>query len=624
MPQSLQAGVSRFDRLDFGEGKWKAVRQGEQISDERTGHFDRARRRNSDEEKTSPAERTASQGNSKTLRDALKFRLCLWGAFRLYGADGTRLEITSKKGMALLAMLATASGGEKTRSWLQDRLWGTRQKEQAQQSLRREISSLKTILAENPAVLLADRERVRLDLDAFEIDTTEREEGGVFLEGIDLPAEDGFEDWLRERRQLEGPASEPRVELAPALPRSVIDLRDPTPGFAGKPAIAVMPFQNATRLDEGDIWADGMTEDLIERLARLRWLPVIAPASVAELRDHDLEATVVGQLVGAAYVLRGRLMQRSGALSLQLNLLDANNGQLLWSERIPLPDGITQEVLEDVLDRLVAMLELRIDSEEQLRVINRKVEDLNYNEIVWRARWHLNRLTRHDAAIARSLLATAIEERPNSADVLIQAAFAKAWDIWSGRREEDQIAEMRALALRAMASDGFDGRGYMLAGMAEMWLRNHALAESHFLEALRLNPSLARAHSQLGSNYYLSGRPQEAFKPLRTALRLSPLDNQVFYVLGEIAVSHCMLGEHSEAVRYADLSIARRPAYFYAHAIKINALARSDRLAAAKDALHRLYQVRPSFKPEDLDWLPFHDGKWNGFLKDGIALAGAS
>lgn len=540
----------------------------------------------------------------------------------MFGPDDARVDIPSRKAMALLAMLGTAPDGERTRSWLQDRLWGSRQKAQAQQSLRRELASLQTTLRPAAANLLrATRDRVQLDLARISIDQVDRDAGATFLEGFDLPGEEGFEDWLREQRQHDLVVRAPSADLAPALPRSVIDLRDPAPGFGGRPAIAVLPFENATQGADGDIWAEGMTEDLIERLSRLRWLPVIAPASVAELRNRDFDASTIGSLVGAAYVLRGRLVRRGTALALQLNLLDAYSGQLLWSERMPLPDGVTQEVLEDVLERLVATLDARIDSEEQTRVIDRNVEELDYNEVVWRARWHLNRLTRKDAAIAKGLLDGALQQRPNSADVLVQASFAKAWDIWSGRFDETEIIELRNLALRATAADRFDGRSYMLVGMAEMWLRNHDAAESYFEEALRLNPSLARAYAQLGSNHYLSGRPESAFKPLRIALRLSPLDQQVFYVLGEIAIAHCMLGEYSEAIRYAELSIARRPAYFYAHVCRINALVRSERPAAAARALQALYRAKPGFQPGDIDWLPFREPSWNQFLKDGLVLA---
>ena len=524
--------------------------------------------------------------------------------------------------MALLAMLATAPDGERTRSWLQDRLWGTRQKAQAQQSLRRELTSLRASLQMGGISLIsADRDRVKLDLSSVQLDDIARNAGEIFLEGFDLPDEEGFEDWLREQRQRVRAPHVLSRHLAPALPRSVVDLHDPTPGFGGKPAIAVLPFQSAEGFPAGDIWAEGMTDDLVERLSRLRWLPVIAPSSMVELRNLNFDAPTIGNLVGASYILRGRLVLRAGALSLQLNLLDTGRGQLLWSERFAMPDGITPHVFEDILEQLVALLEARIDSEQQLRVLDRGVDELNFDECVWRARWHLNRLSRKDAAIAQALLATALEQRPNSADVLIQAAFAKAWDVWSGRRDDEEISQLRLLALRAVAADGYDGRGHMLAGMAEMWMRNHEAAHEHFGEALRLNPSLARAHAQLGSNHYLAGRPEAAFKPLRTALRLSPLDSQVFYVLGEIAIAHCMLGDYGEAIRHANLAIARRPAYFYAHVCKINALARSDRQEAAARALAVLYRARPGFQPADIDWLPFRDASWNQYLKQGIALA---
>jgi TolB-like protein len=562
-----------------------------------------------------------------TIGGSLKVRLCLWGTFRLFAKDGARVDVPSKKGMALMALLATAPDGERTRSWLQDRLWGSRQRPQAQQSLRRELASLKAVLPDEIAALFsADRERVRLDPSKIEVDAEGRDKGATFLEGFDMPGEDGFEEWLRDQRQLtiwQRPAAQ--EELTPPLPRSVIDLSAPAPTkyFGSKPAIAVLPFVSITGSADGEIWAEGMTEDLVERLSRLRWLPVIAPSTMVELSGRDLDASAIGAMVGAAYLLRGRLVQRADALALQLYLLDGNNGQLLWSERIVLPDGVTQKAMAELANELVGILDSRIDSEEQARVINRHVDELNYNEVLWRARWHLNRLTRADAAIARDLLTNLLEAQPNSADVLIQCAFSKAWDIWSARLEENEVVQFRALALRAMAADSFDGRGYMLAGMAEMWLGNHALANSHYHEALCLNPSLARAHAQLGSNNYLAGDPESAFDPLRNALRLSPLDNQVFYVLGEFAVANCMLGEYAEAVRYADLAIARRPAYFFAHVSKINGLIRNNQRAAAQKALQALHKARPGFLPSDLDWLPFAERRWNEFLKEGVAQAEA-
>src|SRR5687768_5400485 len=131
------------------------------------------------------------------------FMLCLRGPFRLNAADGQRIEISSKKGMALIAMLATAPDGERTRTWLQDRLWGSRQRPQAQSSLRRELSLLRRSLNQGAdTVLLCEYNRVRLDLARFSVDirAPRAAAAGEFLEGLDVAGEEGFEDWLREER----------------------------------------------------------------------------------------------------------------------------------------------------------------------------------------------------------------------------------------------------------------------------------------------------------------------------------------------------------------------------------------------------------------------------------------
>jgi TolB-like protein len=556
--------------------------------------------------------------------ESTQIRLCLWGTFRLFAGDGTRIEISSRKGMALLAMLATAPDGARTRGWLQDRLWGSREKPQAQQSLRRELATLRSQLPPVIAALIrTNRETVRLDCSPILIETPERDEGPQFLEGFDIPGENGFEEWLREQRHFAAvrPAPPLPADLAPVLPRSIVDLRDPTPGFGGRPAIAVLPLVNATALSDADFWAEGLTEDLIERISRLRWLPVIASNSVAELRGRDLDPRVVGELVGAAYVLSGRLVTRRATMAIMVNLYDASTSQLLWSERISPEHEFGHDALDEVIDGLVAALEARIDTEQQVRAVSRAIDGLNVNELLWRARWHFQKLTRQDAEIAQQLIVRALELNPNSPDVLIHVAEAKAWDVWSGRGGPDEIEEMRATALRATLADRFDGRAYMLVGVAEMWLRHHDLAHEFLTEALRLNPSLAKAYSQLGSNYSLAGNPAAALAPLRTALRLSPLDNEVFHMLGELALAYLMRGELEEALRHADLSIARRPAYFYAHVLKISALVQSERMSAARRAVIELRRAKPNFDANDIDWVPFRDPSWNERLKQAIVAA---
>ena len=107
-------------------------------------------------------------------------------------------------------------------------------------------------------------------------------------------------------------------------------------------------------------------------------------------------------------------------------------------------------------------------------------------------------------------------------------------------------------------------------------------------------------------------------------MELSPLDNQVFYVLSELAVAHYMLGEYAAALEHAELSMARRPAYIFAHAMKVNALLELGEDAAARQALDRLLAIKPRFSPADLEWQPFADRAWTERLKRGIERAQAA
>ncbi len=174
------------------------------------------------------------------------------------------------------------------------------------------------------------------------------------------------------------------------------------------------------------------------------------------------------------------------------------------------------------------------------------------------------------------------------------------------------------MAHRALVADPHDGRGHMLAGIAEMWLRQNDRARPLLERAVELSPSLCQAHTQLGVQFNLCGDPAPAVSPLRMALRLSPTDMQIFAVLGELATSYWMLGDYPAAIAAANQSLLRRPAYWLAAVIKINALADSGDLPAARAVLAELMAVKPDFKPSYIDWLPFVDAKWNRRLVDNV------
>ncbi len=579
------------------------------------------------------------------------FKLNLLGPFHFATAAGERIEITSRKGMALIAMLAMSKGGERSRVWLQDRLWRERRSSAAAAtSLRQELANLRKALNRHSGeLLICERERIRLALDLIDVDAldaardcdTDRE----FLEGFDLAKQPAFQDWLNDRRSQRRPRDDvlpqpdppahfssataavttwsrrpSAISAAAPLPSHIVDISKPPLGFEGDQAIAVLPFRNMTGDEANDYFAEGVSEDLIVGLSRLRWLPVISRNSSFSFADN-VDRKVIGQRLGAKYLLEGGLLRAHDTYAVSASLSLASTGVAMWAKRFSLQWPSTQDGIEQFVTELVAHLESQIEHAEQTQTRRKRQDGLDAHDLIWRGRWHLNRLTRTDAEMAEKLFAEALAHDPDSVEALIQTVIALGWSIWAGRQPHDQILRMRKLAQQAIYADPEDGRGFMLCGIAEMWLRNPLGANNLLRQAIALNPSLSLAHAQLGGSYNLAGDPEQAIKHLGAALRLSSNDPQSFYTLGELAMAYTLLGQWVRAIDHAGIALSRRPAYWYVRVIRINALARSGNIAGARVAFEELMEVKPNFSRHYIEWLPFIDRSWIDHFVEGLKMA---
>lgn len=549
---------------------------------------------------------------------ATRYRLNLRGPFGLWKPDGARLEIASRKGVALVALLAMAPDGERTRPWLQDMLWGSRGHKQGGASLRRELSSLRAALNGAEPLLRAEHGRVALAIDRIDVDVRSGRGDGELLEGIDLFDAEGFEQWLREERLTL--AAEAVAQPAP-LPRDIVDLTGPAICAPERPVVAVLPFANLTGDPRLDHVAEGLAADLIDQLARLRWLPVIAGAASFAYPSHAHSAAEIGRALGARYLVDGRLRTEPDARLLTLMLSDAQTGEAIWSHRVLLPAVASATAVGPILDALVGALATRIEQVEMIRAARSPAADPDVTNLIWRARWHHNRYTPEHARIAGELLEQAFALDPTSPEAIIQLAYFRQRQLWIGRAGEPEIADLGDLARRAMDADPIDGRGYMIAGIAELWRRNTASAVTLLEEAVRLNPSLAYAYTQLAAAHYLSGHPERALEPIGHAFRLGLGEQYNYYALGELAMVRAMLGDHEGAVAAADHAIVRREAYWFAHVAKIFALAEDGRRDEAASAWARLRRAKPRFAAHYLDWVPFTGTDWPARIKQSLAFA---
>jgi len=234
----------------------------------------------------------------------------------------------------------------------------------------------------------------------------------------------------------------------------------------------------------------------------------------------------------------------------------------------------------------------------------------------------MNRLTRDDAIIARQLFDRALVANPSSEEALVHLSWWHFWDVWAQRGPTEGWIDMARFARRALALDPEEARAVMLAGIADFMQGETEHGRKMLKRAVQMNPSLSVAHASIGSTYILTGEPELAIEPLQTALRLSPNDFYVFHALGEVAVARYMIGDYNLGIRVAEQSLELRPGYFYAHIIRIGCLARLGRIEESRAALDDFLARRPDFSFKDVEWLPFADRHWIGFLTEGLRLAG--
>lgn len=559
---------------------------------------------------------------------AALFTISLIGPFSLETADGVRIAVSSKRGQALLALLATSAKGERARGWLQSMLWCNRPADQAKSSLRKELSNLrKTVNAHGAQVLNADGALVWLDLDVVTIEGQRAPGDQEFLEGLDIAGEEAFEDWLREQRAVSANIAVPAASESPPLTDSTA--ANPVPSAAQptiQSAIAVLPFVCTMDSPDAEYAIHGLIDDLINRLSRLRWLPVIAKSSSFAVGQYAGDARVAGQRLGARYIVEGTLRPATGGFRLTISLSDTQEGRSLWSDTIDLPDLpnlADAPVIDGPMAGITAALDHRIDQSEQLRALSQSTGTDEFRDLVWKARWYLVRLTDGDIATARELLDRALAINPSAPEVLIEKAWLEVRRLWLHRGSEDEIRNLRKAAQQAIFADPDNARGHLFAGIAEFWLRQPLRAEGLLRQAIELNPSLVMAYSQLGSVLHHIGKRTEAIAALHTAKRLSPNDFDLFFVEGELAMAHLAEQNFEQAIIHAEASLSRRAAYWSAHVAKINALVALDRIDQARGAYTELLQAQPNFKVKFVDWLPYLDTGQNAVLRNGLNQAGA-
>lgn len=380
-----------------------------------------------------------------------------------------------------------------------------------------------------------------------------------------------------------------------------VDISRPVPGYGGRPAIAVLPFDNLSGDPEQEYFADGLAEDILTRLAMWRFLPVIARNSSFAFRGRAVDVKEVGRALGARYVLEGSVRKAGNRLRVTGQLIDATNGHHLWAERYDRELKDLFAIQDDLTDGIVGALEGAVGRAEIERAQLKPPANLNAWDSFQRGQWHHQRLTREDLAAAVPLYRRTLQLDPRLAQAHSGIAYVRlleAWFLWAADPRAAMVEAM-ANARAAIAADPLDSFAHAALGMVLAVGRKHDEALAAGRRSVDLNPSNALGHSVLSITHVFRDEPDLGIKAAEASIRISPNDPiWLTTSLTGLALARHMAGDYAKAADAARLAVQCGPSFPSAWRCLANSLGQLGQLEEAREALDHVLALIPGFTTE--------------------------
>jgi TolB-like protein/cytochrome c-type biogenesis protein CcmH/NrfG len=377
-------------------------------------------------------------------------------------------------------------------------------------------------------------------------------------------------------------------------PRTALPLPD-------RPAIAVLPFSNMTGDPTQEYFSDGISEDIITALSKLRWFFVIARNSSFIYKDRAVHLKQIAEELGVGYVVEGSVRKVGDRVRITAQLNDAATGSHIWAERYDRNIADVFAVQDEITEAIVAAIEPQLYAAEDFHAKRKPPESMDAWDLVMRALSHYWRVTRQDNVVAQALLekATAIDPNYGQAfGVLATSYMFTAHMGWANTARAMKIAEHSAEA--AIRADSEDPWAHNALAHVYLFARRFDDSLAEFELALRLNPNFALAQGYYGLSLSYNGRWQEADEAARRALRLSPRDpfSAVYY--GIAAYAQFIGRNYVEAMRLSREAIRQRGDFVGAHRVLTSAAGMAGQTDTATRALQELRRAQPNIS---LAWI---------------------
>ncbi len=432
----------------------------------------------------------------------------------------------------------------------------------------------------------------------------------------------------QEVKNIAEPVRVYRVVMEEEEESKIISTEKPTLDFPDRPSIAVLPFDNMSGDSEQEYFADGISEDLITALSKIRWFFVIARNSTFTYKGQAVEVTRVAGELGVRYVIEGSVRKAGSRVRISAQLIDATTGRHVWAERYDRSLVDIFELQDEMTQTIAGAVEPELSAAERERAARKPPESLDAWETYQRGLWHMWSFTKDDMTEAQRLFRQVHELDPAFATPYAFESYSHFLDVILGFAEVPAKSLEVALtaAKKALALDDKDPVAYFALGRVYMTLGEHDAAVAELEKALDLSPSFAQAHHGLGFTLVLSGRLEEGAEELDKVIRLSPRDPILWGTMSYRSVTCNLLQQYEAAADWARRAVHEPRAAgggYLSYAALASALGNLGQIAEAREAINEALRRKPDLSLAYLEttWPTKQPGGLETYF-DGLRKAG--
>ena len=365
-----------------------------------------------------------------------------------------------------------------------------------------------------------------------------------------------------------------------------------------KPSIAVLSFENMSDDPKQEYFSDGLTEDIITALSKVKRLFVIARNSTFTYKGKPVKVQQVSRELGVRYVLEGSVRKSGDQVRITAQLIDATTGNHLWAERYDRELKDIFAVQDEITKNIIMAMQVKLTDGEQARAAAKGTKNLEAYLKYLQANELINKINPESNALAKKLAEEAIALDPDYAWAHYVLGRAHMVDVWVGasKSPKDSIAKAIKLIQKAIVLDDTYAEAHGLLGFLYSMTREHDKAVVQAEKAVSLNPNSAAAHFLVGKTLSFAGSWEESIPEYKKAIRLNPIPPNNH--LWSIGLSYAYTEQYEEAIKWCEKAVHQEPNDLLARMMMTVVDSLSGHDEKARTEADEVLRIQPKFSLE--------------------------